>query len=230
MKNELQLFRIIAIISSAALILFIIATMGDRCSLSPDSLARCGHRATNWLLDFQGLLGGVLAVMAAAITVFTMNKNTKEILYANWQHTVYKAIYSHSLIEARVKFTKNDIENYVFNDHEPEQNADFVEKIVAQLKNMKAIYEDIERENIFFYSRGMLRTEYSHIIERVTLLEAAAHRLVTPSFEPYYQLQVVKREIHTTYQLLEMVEKHGLISLQDFVATANRVNPFGLQF
>ena len=88
---------VVASLGFLLLFLFMSSFMGVRCDI-PEANAisdtRCGHPLTNWLYDFQSLFAGILASLAAAVTVYEMRKNTRtmyEIANRDYDRAIYRA-------------------------------------------------------------------------------------------------------------------------------------------
>lgn len=78
MQIDRRLVWIIALIATFVLIV-VLVTMGQRCAV-PDisKTPRCGNHFTNWLYDFQPLITGMAAVIAAFLTISEMRRTAGE--------------------------------------------------------------------------------------------------------------------------------------------------------
>ncbi|MEN5297861.1 hypothetical protein ABE530_05840 [Brucella sp. TWI559] len=75
MDERMRFFWMIAIPVSVVAVMLVIMT-GSKCAL-PDATAtgdRCGNPFSNWLYDFQSLIAGTFAVVAAVATIRQMAK------------------------------------------------------------------------------------------------------------------------------------------------------------
>lgn len=77
MSNEKKSIYTIATVATIVLLLLICSSMGYRCTPPEESIKRCGHPVSNWLLDFQGLVAGLLASAAAFATIRQMRRTER---------------------------------------------------------------------------------------------------------------------------------------------------------
>lgn len=102
----------IAAIASIVLILLICIISGDRCEIVDASALtsnRCGHPVTNWFYDFQTLIAGIFASLAAVLTVCTMNKNTRTMVISAKQDYYNAVVRAHDMVAEGCKEVEKKI-------------------------------------------------------------------------------------------------------------------------
>lgn len=145
--------------------------MGDRCQAPASTstvLVRCGHFFTNWIYDFQTLISGVFALIAASVTIYIMHSNTQEISNAKWRTTINNSIACASQLEATLNIIDKLKEEYKwdsrFGIRKYREDFNF---LISMAKRVKHILQVADEFGLSVYTAYFIRQDIDTMNELI---------------------------------------------------------------
>ena len=232
-EARIKYFRLVAIIGSIAAVVLVISTFGSRCAI-PDAGSfgrRCGDPFTNWLYDYQTLITGALAVVAAAITVRTMNKNTRDVVYAEWKLLVYNVEFHALMLRGCVDTVRKSVINNPPNGLDRNEWKRFLYGASVSLRKVRDILVGAQQQGLNSYSLGSIANEIEQIDNcRVSLQSFVDGSLRSPWPLSNAELDECKRHFATVQRMLVLVEEGTQFAFDVFVLRSKTHNPMKFEF
>ncbi|GAA0600235.1 hypothetical protein [Paenochrobactrum glaciei] len=213
--------------ASIPLIIFLSSFMGERCQ-APESGAfpavRCGHYFTNWIYDFQSLITGCTALLAAWITITTMNKNTRELMEAPQQQLFSLIDFSAKRILAYDLAIREPIQGYKTTDNGTIEILPYLPVLLAETvywTNCLSEYlDEVIKHDLSIYIGSTISSDADDIKKTLVILKNLKNQdsiLGQRRFDRRKNCNYIHEQMDILLDALDRLEKVTLTNIADFL-------------
>lgn len=189
---------------------------------------RCGNPISNWLYDYQTLLAGMLAVAAAYLTMRTMNRNTRDLLYASWKTIVFAVMSQIALMEGLITRIAVQVVQPRPDDHDAELWKQRIAEALVSEQRLLQLLRIAEMEGLHKQSLGLLAEEIELAKDFFARHVEAAKMCFDNGEFTAAKLDMAETILQEIGQLAGRIKAGSLDAFKSFVENSKTYNPMAL--
>lgn len=220
---------VIAAIAFFVLFIVLLATMGDRCAAPQQPIKRCGHAWSNWIFDFQSLIAGFTALVAAIFTIYTMTRNTRDMIYVEWKTTVFKVHFLNKQLGEIVRVLDSFIRNKVPVNTDSIEWSGYIQAIYVKLINLESMLDDALEAGLSMYSLGMIRGDKELISQLVSDYKNIHKMLLHDAPVTQQEIANILFKNQMTHVAFRRIQTNTMFGFKTFLDNTAQISPHNLK-